>query len=54
MRALVFEPACINGQGEPILLRRQRARREIREGTWGIEGFVEVDFDPTRIGQSDV
>src|ERR1700691_6054474 len=54
MRALVFELARIDGQSELILLRRQRAGREVRECARRIEGCIEVDLDAIRIGQSDV
>lgn len=50
MRALVFELAHLDSQGELILLRRQRAGREVRECARRIEGFVEVDLDAIRIG----
>jgi hypothetical protein len=54
MRALVFELAGVDSQGELILLRRQRAGGEVRECAGRIEGFVEVDLDAIRMGQSDV
>src|ERR1700722_13138897 len=54
MCAFVFKLARIDGQGEPILLRRQRAGGEVGECTRRIEGLVEIDFDAIRVGQSDV
>jgi len=54
MRALVFELARLDDQGELVLLRWQRAGREVRECARRIEGFVEVDLDAIRLGQFDV